>query len=111
MEARTQVLGVSWHTEADCLYINVDEFTNKLKDGPMTKRKLLQTTASFYDPLGLYSPVSLLGKIFFQATWCRGFHWDDLLPTAWERDGTLVYLVCLHCRRCTSLEGWQLLWN
>ena len=80
-EARTQVLGVSWKTEADCLYIDADEFTNKIKDGPTTKRKLLQTTASFYDPLGLYSPVSILGKILFQDTWCQGIHWDELLPT------------------------------
>ena len=81
VEARTQVLGVSWHTEADCLYIDAEEFTNRLKDGPTTKKKLLQTPACFYDPLGLYSPVSLLVKILFQDTWCRCIHWDEPLPT------------------------------
>jgi len=69
-QTQTQVLGVSWDTEADCLYINVDEMTSKLKEGPTTKRKLLQTTARFYDPLGLFSPVSLVGKVLFQDTWC-----------------------------------------
>jgi hypothetical protein len=68
VEARTQVLGVSWNTESDCLYIDADEMTSKLKEGPMTKRKLLQTTASFYDPLRLFSPVSLIGKVHFQDT-------------------------------------------
>jgi len=81
VEAQTQVLGVSWNTEAECLYIDADELTKKLKDGPTTKRKLLQTTASFYNPLELYFPVSLLSKILFQDTWCRGIIWDKLLPT------------------------------
>jgi len=70
VEARTQVLGVSWNKESDCLYTDANEMTEKLKEGPTTKRKLLQTTASFYDPLGLFSPVSLIGKVLFQDTWC-----------------------------------------
>jgi len=81
VESQTQVLGISWSTNAHCLYIYADEFTNKLKDGPTTKKNLLQTTANFYFPLGLYSPVSLLGKILFQDTWCRGINWDELLRT------------------------------
>ena len=79
--AQTQVLGVSWNTEADCLHIDTDEMTSKLKEGPTTKRKLLQITASFFDPLGLFSPVSLVGKVRFQDTWCRGINWNELLPT------------------------------
>jgi hypothetical protein len=36
--------------------------------------------ARFYDPLGLYSPVSVVGKLLFQDTWCRGIDWNELLP-------------------------------
>jgi hypothetical protein len=81
VEAQTQVLGLSWDTEADCLYIDADEMISKLKEGPTTKRKLLQTTASFYDPLALFSAVSLFAKVLFQDTWCRGINWNELLPT------------------------------
>ena len=81
VDVQTQVLGVSWDTEADCLYIDADEMFSKLREGPTTKRKLLQITASFYDPLGLFSPVSLVGKVLFQDTWCRGISWNELLPT------------------------------
>ena len=49
-------------------------------NGPAIKRQLLQTTARFYDPLGLFSPVSVIGKILFQETWCRGMQWDEILP-------------------------------
>ena len=41
---------------------------------------MLQTNARFCDPLGLYSPVSAVGKIFFQETWCRGMQWEESLP-------------------------------
>jgi hypothetical protein len=81
VEAKTQVLSVSWNTEADCLYIDADEMISKLKEGTTTKRKLLQTTASFYGPLGFFSPVSFVGKLLFQDTWCRGINWNELLPT------------------------------
>jgi hypothetical protein len=38
------------------------------KTGPATKRKLLQKITRFYDPLGLFSPVSAIGKILFKET-------------------------------------------
>ena len=68
VDTQTQVLGFNWNTEDGCLYIDTVEITKRLKEGPMTKRKLIQITGSFYDPLGLYSPVSLIGKIHFQDT-------------------------------------------
>jgi len=49
-------------------------------EGPTTKRQVLQATARLYDPMGL-SPVSVIGKLLFQDTWCRGLAWDELLPS------------------------------
>jgi hypothetical protein len=46
-----------------------------------TKRKPLQTTARFYDPLGLFYLVFLVRKVLFQETWCRATNWNELLPT------------------------------
>lgn len=45
----------------------------------------------FYDPLGLLSPASIIGKLLFQDTWCRGIGWDGIFHTNLERDGTLRY--------------------
>jgi hypothetical protein len=81
VEAQTQVLGVSWNTGADCLYIDTDEVNSMLKEGPTTKRKFLQTTGSFYDSLGLFFPASLVGKVLFQDTLCWRINWNELLPT------------------------------
>ena len=79
-EVRTQVLGVSWNTETDCFSFDPEGITRKLPEGPTTKRQLLQTTARFYNPLGLHSPVSVVGKLLFQDTWCREIDWNELLP-------------------------------
>jgi hypothetical protein len=55
------------------------DILDKKTKGPATKRRLLQTTARFYNPLGLFSPVSVIGKIFFQETWCSGMQWEEIL--------------------------------
>jgi hypothetical protein len=84
-EVRTQVLGVNWNTETDCFLFDPEVISKKLPEGPITKRRLLQITARFYDPLRLYSPVSVVGKLLFQDTWCRGIDWNELPPDLWAR--------------------------
>ena len=104
MEVQTQVLGVNWNTETDCFSIDPEAITKELPEGPTTKRQLLQTTARFYDPLGLYSPVSVVGKLLFQDTWCRGIDWNRILPSDLETQwhawvSTLTSLSQLHIPR------------
>ena len=45
-------LGLKWNVEGDYFTYSIS-----LEDKPMTKRGLLSTTASLYDPLGLVAPV------------------------------------------------------
>ena len=75
------------------MYIDADDNANKLKEGPTITRKIIQTTASFYDNFGLFSPVSFIGKIIFQDTWCQGINKDELLPTDLATRCTLGYRV------------------
>ena len=114
IEEQTQVLGVNWNTENDCFSFDSEVVTIQLPEGPTTKRQLLQTTARFYDPLGLYSPVSIVRKMLFQDTWCRGLDWNELLPFdlgarwhAWV--STLTSLPQVHIPRwlATSKESFQ----
>jgi len=97
VEARTQVLGVSWNTTAERLCIDAEEVTETWKEGPTTKRRLLQTTARFYDPL--FSPVSLVWKVLFQDTWNRASTGTCSCPQILQNDGTFGYLFCLPCRK------------
>ena len=54
--------------------------TRTLPERPATKRQVPPVRSRFYDPLGLFSPVALVGKLLFQDTWTRGLAWDDALP-------------------------------
>ena len=48
-------------------------------ENTLTKRTVLQQIASIYDPLGLYSPVTLRGKLFLQDLWNQRIAWDKHL--------------------------------
>ena len=63
IEVKTQVLGVNWNTETDCFSIDPETITKEIPEVPTTKRQLLQLPARFYDPVGLYCPVSVVGKL------------------------------------------------
>ena len=57
-----KVLGLTWFVKEDCLAIN-----SQIKDEQIvSKRTVLRQVASVYDPLGLYSPVTLRGKLFYK---------------------------------------------
>jgi hypothetical protein len=65
-DAETQVLGVDWNTGTDTFSIDNEVITDKVTNGPITKRNLLKATATLYDPIGLVSPVSIIGKRLLQ---------------------------------------------
>ena len=81
LQTETQVLGMDWDTQSDTLFIDHTDITRALADRPATKRQVLQATSRFYDPLGLFSPVAIVGKFLFQDAWTRGPAWDETLPS------------------------------
>ena len=93
-------LGLGWNVQGDFLTYSVN-----LEEKPLTKRGLLATTASLYDPLGLVAPVLLVPKLMQQELCRQELDWDDAIPEAiskkfckW-RDET-VALSNLQIRRC-----------
>ena len=70
-------LGLKWNVEGDYFTYSIS-----LEDKPMTKRGLLSTTASLYDPLGLVAPVLLVPKLIQQELCRQNLEWDDELPQA-----------------------------
>ena len=70
-------------------------FLITLKDKPFTRRGLLATVNSVYDPLGFIAPVILVGKIILQDM-CRDHaDWVDILPdslkSCWEKWQTVPF--------------------
>jgi hypothetical protein len=76
----TQVLRMDCVTQSDTIHIDHTDITRAFPERPATKRQVLQVTSRFYDPLGLFSPVAIVGKIIFRNTWTPGLAWDKLLP-------------------------------
>ena len=70
-----RVLGVQWSVELDCF-----DFSIVVKDQPLTRRGLLSTVASVYDPLGFLAPLVLRAKRILQEVCQKGISWDEPLP-------------------------------
>ncbi|GFT45170.1 integrase catalytic domain-containing protein [Nephila pilipes] len=61
-KSTTAVLGIDWDTNDDTLG-NAFKTSFCVAGGkPLTKRWLLRCIASCYDPLGLFSPFTIIGK-------------------------------------------------
>ena len=81
----SSALGIVWNTVEDTFSFKV----NYTEHDIITKRILLKTLASVYDPLGLVSPFLMQAKKLFQVACSLHIHWDDVLPPelfdAWEK--------------------------
>ena len=55
-------------------------FDNTLKVQPATRRGILSTVVSIYDPLGFLAPYVLNGKRILQEMCQHGIGWDEPLP-------------------------------
>ena len=74
------------------------QFRIALKDPPYTKRGILSTVSSIFDPLGFISPVLLEGKNILQDSCSDGVDWDDpiipdVIRARWERQRTELHVL------------------
>ena len=95
-----RALGVQWCIESDSF-----KFRITLHDKPLTRRGVLSTVMSVYDPLGLLAPVVLVGKMILQELCRESAKWDDPLPEElrlrWERwRNDILNLESLSIKRC-----------
>ena len=74
-----KMLGLQWQPQQDLLQICPPVHVSSY-ESPATKRSVLRTFASVFDPLGLFSPVTIRAKLFFQHLWLRNMPWDAPLP-------------------------------
>ena len=77
-------LGTYWCIESDTFGFHIE-----LRNKPVTRRGILSTISSVYDPLGAVSPVILNGKQILQALCRQNVSWDDPRPDdilpLWEK--------------------------
>ena len=79
-----RALGITWFVDDDTIGFKIS-----FKDKPSTRRGILATICSIYDPLGLASPFLLVGRLILQQLVKDQYQWDEEIPhdkqAAWER--------------------------
>ena len=79
-----RTLGIEWVVEIDKF-----QFRITLNSKPCTRRGILSTVSSIFDPLGLVSPFIMTGKKILQSVLQDKADWDDPVPedlaAKWER--------------------------
>ena len=70
-----RTLGIQWCVESDSFQFHI-----VLKDKPCTRRGILSTISSIFDPLGFVAPLLLQGKSILQELCCLELDWDDPIP-------------------------------
>ena len=82
----SKVLGLLWHTPSDTISLasRISE-----DESPITKRVILQTSSTIFDPLGLITPVTIQAKTLLQELWKLHIDWDEpldeSLQTRWKK--------------------------
>ena len=74
-DVQQKALGMWWRIDEDKFGYQID-----LKDKPLTRRGMLSTLCSLYDPLGFASPVILPAKQMLQEMCKQKKGWDDEVP-------------------------------
>ena len=71
----TKIMGLNWDKQRDIFRVEIPTESHRL-----TKRNILKTLASIYDPLGFIQPVLLIGKILFRNLYDLRMPWDNEIP-------------------------------
>ncbi|CAO4372957.1 unnamed protein product [Caenorhabditis nigoni] len=81
-----KLLGTQWNTRTDVIILQLP----KMKTGIISKRTVLKTVASCYDPLGFLTPATLQGKLFFQELCRDNLPWDMPLSEDLHKQWTTI---------------------
>ena len=102
-----RTLGVVWNPSDDVLGFSDPLNKNQSENESLTKRNLLKSIASIYDPLGLAAPALIPGKSLFQECCRLKLSWDERLPinlvkrvSKWKQD--ITFLSSYNIPRCVK---------
>ena len=72
-----RVLGVKWNPIDDCSFLQSTYFQDTPKK--LTQKTLVEYVSSFFDPLGMSSPIQIRVRTSLQQIWKGDQHWDSLI--------------------------------
>ena len=68
-----KILGYKYNTKNDCMYLSSSEVNKNVT----TKRGILSQISSLYDPLSVFLPVTIRGRILMRDLWENKYDWDQ----------------------------------
>ena len=94
-----RALGLKWNTKLDTF-----TFQTQHPKGPFTRRQILSTITSIFDPFGYIAPFNLVGKQLLQVMCKEGTDWNSApsneIQTQWQIwTSELTLLENLHVPR------------
>ena len=87
---KCKILGMSWDNDKDTLEFDLAKVGKDAATERPTKRRVLSTIATIFDPQGIISPISIMAKVFFQDLCKEKLDWDDPIQV----------------NRCTEWNAW-----
>ncbi|XP_076655808.1 uncharacterized protein LOC143360652 [Halictus rubicundus] len=82
----SKTLGLYWDAMSDTFSFNTNKKQNAvslpLQEKGITKREMVRTIMSIFDPLGFLAPFTIKSKILLQNVWRSGITWDENLRIA-----------------------------
>ena len=82
---QSKALGLEWNVTKDQFQVSISNVSISNLSGDVTRREMLRTIASMYDPLGFVSPVVMVGKMLFQEATAKKLDWDVQVPQPLEQ--------------------------
>ena len=82
------VLGHNWDKSNDMFKPKIPNL--KITDS-LTKRTILGVISKFWDPIGIFAPVTLRLRILLQSLWLLRIFWDD--PVSKEIESNVLYII------------------
>ena len=94
-DVNVSVLGLEWNRRQDSLKPKVDTV---VVPEVLTKRVILAVAQSIFDPMGMFSPVTLQPKLLLRQLCIANVGWDEQVPEEIEQKFRrwCVELQCLH---------------
>lgn len=81
-----RVLGYQYNVEEDTIQLMNFDFG----EFSYTKRKILSQVSKVFDPLSLFLPVTIRGRLLIQSLWSLGMGWDVVIDDLKQREWNLI---------------------
>ena len=85
-----KVLGINWDTKADKFIFDFHKIATNALNLPPTKHNILKICNTFFDLLGVLSPIVLQVKLIFKELWYRNYVIGIMI-------GTMILTMMLKC--------------